>query len=257
MKMSTRSVVPLALPFFFVLSLTVHGAHPLITEDTGTQGIGHFQLELTHDLSRQKDTGLETRDQTLNAILSAGLSDSLDLIVGLPYERVTEWDGGAKTSAHGFADMEVAAKWRFYEAGPLSLALRPGLGLPTGNDDKGLSSAHFVPSLFGVMTYASDPWAFHLHLGYTRNLHDGSDQRNHIYHASMACELGVSDSARLVADASMESSSDLTGPTVASSVVLGLIYSVTSKLELDLGYREGLTDAAPDHAWLTGLSLHF
>lgn len=256
MKKTNLRIALLALIFAHTPAIS-HAAHPLITEDTGTQGTGNFQLELMHDLSSDKEAGTRTSDQSFSAVISYGLTDNLDIVAALPYEHTVERSGGTKTTVHGFADMEIAAKWRFHDEGRLSLALRPGLGLPTGNEDKGLSSEHIIPSLFGVMTYAIEPWAFHLHLGYTRNFHDGSGQRDHIYHASVAAEYHFGDSSRLVADASTETNPDRTGPSHASSIVLGLIYSFTPDLDIDLGYRKGLSDAAADHAWLAGLTIRF
>lgn len=257
MKKISASASAIALISILHWPANALAAHPLITEDTGTQGTGNFQLELTQDLAHDKDAGTETRDRSFSAILSYGLTDTLDIIAALPYEHSTERSGGTKTTVHGFSDMEIAAKWRFYEEGALSLALRPGLGLPTGNDDNGLSSEHYVPSLFGVMTYAIESWAFHLHLGYTRNFPDVPGQRDHIHHASVAAEYHVGESARLVADASTETNPDRAGSHHASSIVLGLIYSITPDLDIDLGYRKGLSDAAADHAWLTGLFIRF
>lgn len=237
-------------------AMPAHAAHPLLTEDTGTQGAGGTQLEITYDHSTTRSAGTKTRGQHLNVVLSYGLTDTLDLIVGLPYERITE-RGATNMRVKGYADMEIAAKWRFYEEGPLSIALRPGLGLPTGNEDRGLGSGHSAPSLFAVMTHAVDPWALHLHLGYTRNFHDGPGQRNHIYHASVAAEYSVSESLRLVADASTESNPDLAGHPNVGSLVLGLVYSMAPDFDLDLGYRHGLTEPAADHTWLAGLALRF
>lgn len=144
MKRATPAGV-LALAFSAQWPVTVHAAHPLLTEDTGTQGAGHYQLELTHDLASDRAAGTKTRSRSANAALTAGLSDALDVIVALPHERLTERTGAAQTTMSGFADMEIAAKWRFYEAGVLSFALRPGLGLPTGNEDEGLSTGHVTP----------------------------------------------------------------------------------------------------------------
>ncbi|MFN3751086.1 MAG: transporter [Thiobacillus sp.] len=246
----------LALAAYVHWATPVHAAHPLLTEDTGTQGTGRTQLEITHDHSTTRNAGTRTRAQSLNVVLSYGLTDTLDLIAGLPYERITE-RGATHTRVKGYADMEIAAKWRFYEEGPLSIALRPGLGLPTGNEDRGLGSGHSAPSLFAVMTHATDPWALHLHLGYTRNFHNGPGQRNHIYHASVAAEYSVSESLRLVADASTESNPGLAGHPNVGSLVLGLVYSVTPDFDIDLGYRHGLTEPAADHTWLAGLVLRF
>ena len=230
--------------------------HPLLTEDTGTQGAGNFQLELTHDHGDTNISGLKVHEQSFNTVLSIGLKDNLDAIISLPYERISE-RGLSDSTVMGFADVEIAAKWRFYEGGPLSIALRPGLGLPTGNEDKGLSAGHLAPSLFAVTTYAIDPWAFHLHLGYGHNIFDGTEQRTHIYHASVAAEYFVSESLRFVGDASVESNPDLSGDTSVGSVVLGMVYAVVPDLDIDLGYRKGLTDPAPDHTWQAGLALRF
>lgn len=237
-------------------ALPAHAAHPLLTEDTGTQGAGRTQLEITYDQSTARAADTRARGQHLSVVLSYGLVDTLDLIVRLPYERTTE-RGATNARVKGYADMEIAAKWRFYKEGPLSIALRPGLRLPTGNEDRGLSSRHSAPSLFAVMTHAAAPWALHLHLGYTRNFHDGPGQRNHIYHASVAAEYSVSESLRLVADASTESNPELAGHPNVGSLVLGVVNSVTPDLDIDLGYRHGLTEPAADHTWLAGLVRRF
>lgn len=256
MKRATPAGV-LALIFSAQWPVMVHAAHPLLTEDTGTQGTGHYQLELTHDLGSDREAGTKTRSRSTNAVLTAGLTDNLDVIVALPHERLTEWAGATKTTTSGYADMEIAAKWRFYEAGALSFALRPGLGLPTGDEDEGLSTGHVTPTLFAVTTYASDPWAFHLHVGYTLNPHPGPDERSHIYHASVAAEYSVSESLRLVADASIERNGERSGHSGVGSMVIGLVASLTPDLDFDFGYRKGLTEPADDHAWLTGLALRF
>jgi len=237
--------------------LTAHAGHPLVTEDTGTQGAGHYQLELTHDLSTDEHAGTKTRTRSINIVFSAGLTDDLDLIITLPHERLTEETGVTKTTISGYADMEIAAKWRFYEEGTLSFALRPGLELPSGNEDEGLSAGHVSPSLFAVSSYENGPWVFHLHVGYAPNLDHGLDEHSHIYHASVAAEYSVSEWLRVVSDLSVERNADRSGHPNVSSMVVGLVVSLTPDLDFDLGYRTGLTDPAADHNWLTGLAFRF
>lgn len=236
---------------------TAFAAHPLLTEDTGTQGTGRAQLELTHDLSHAKDGVSDIRLRRFNAVLSVGLAENLDVIAGLPYERLTERVGAADVTKNGVSDMEIAAKWRFYDDGALSFALRPGLGLPTGNEDKGLGAGHATPSLFAVMSYAREAWTFHLHVGDTRNPHHAPDERSHVAHASVAAEYQLGESLRLVGDASLESNGARDGPPGVGSMVFGLVYSVTPGVDVDFGYRKGLTRAAPDQAWLAGVALRF
>ena len=236
---------------------TAFAAHPLLTEDTGTQGAGNYQLELTHDVSSDRDASSRTSTRDSNAIVSAGLTDTLDFILTLPHERLTERTDTGKTTVTGYGDIEVAAKWRFYEANALSFALRPGLGLPTGNADRDLGAGHATPSLFAVSTYARDDWAFHLHVGYTHQRRPGADERHHIYHASVAAEYKVNESLRLVGDASIERNGKRSGHPGVGSMVIGLVASLTPDLDFDFGYRAGLTEPAADHAWLAGLALRF
>ena len=254
---ATRLAGLLVFAFSVHWPLAARAGHPLLTEDTGTQGAGRYQIELTHELSHNKDGGTKERAKSINAVFSIGLTDTIDAILDLPYEQLTERTGSTSTSVSGYADMEIAAKWRFYDEGPLSFALRPGLGLPTGNEDEGLGADNVIPSLFAVMTYTSDPWAFNLHLGYTRILDNGPEERRNIYHVSASGEYSVNENLRLVSDASVESNPEKSGHPNVGSAVIGLVYSLTPDLDFDFGYRKGLTDAAPDHAWLVGLAWRF
>lgn len=256
MKITTRAAV-FALIFFARCPATAWAGHPLLTEDTATQGAGRYQLEMTHDLSTRQDADARTRFWRINGILSVGLTDALDVIATLPHERLSVRTGATNTTVAGYADMEIAAKWRFYDAGSLSFALRPGLGLPTGNEGKGLGAGHVMPSLFAVTSYADAPWAFHLHVGHTHHPHSGPEGRSHIYHASVAAEYNVSKGLRLVSDVSIERNAERSGHPGVGSMVIGLVVSLTPDLDLDLGYRKGLTEPAPDQAWLTGLAVRF
>jgi len=52
-----------------------YGAHPLNTEDTGTQGAGGWQLELNGERSREAGV----RGAQAAALLSYGFIDTVDL----------------------------------------------------------------------------------------------------------------------------------------------------------------------------------
>jgi hypothetical protein len=72
-----------------------YAAHPLITDDTGTQGKGKFLFELNGQGSYDKmdsrdDTGTtiktKSREQELKSALTYGVIENIDLILGLPYQ---------------------------------------------------------------------------------------------------------------------------------------------------------------------------
>ncbi|HAK89261.1 MAG TPA: transporter, partial [Nitrospiraceae bacterium] len=71
-------------------------AHPLITDDTGTQGKGKFQLEVNSEFTKEKEQQYnsdedkwETKKETggeLATVLSYGITDNVDIVLGLPYQ---------------------------------------------------------------------------------------------------------------------------------------------------------------------------
>jgi len=228
-------------------------AHPLLTEDTGTQGRGNWQLEFTWDQERTAIAGGHEKVDGLGLVLSYGPTDTVDLIIGLPYARVRA-DGDP--TVRGMGDVELAAKWRFWERDGLSLALRPGATFATGNEDKGLGSGEVSPGLLGILSYEFDPWALHLHLGYThnRNVHD---ERRDITEQSIAVVRQIGERLQFVADVSRETNPDRDSDTAIATAVAGLVWSVSEDFDLDVGYRTGLSDTAPDSIVHLGAALRF
>ncbi|MDD2338355.1 MAG: transporter, partial [Geobacteraceae bacterium] len=108
---------------------TAFAAHPLITDDTGTQGKGKFQVELNgeygHDSERALDVKAREYGGSLETVFSAGLIDGVDFVVAVPYElsRVKENDIVA-SDTDGLGDVSLELKWRFFEKGGSSLAFK-------------------------------------------------------------------------------------------------------------------------------------
>lgn len=205
-------------------------------------------------MSIAKNAQAKSRVQLINSIFSAGLADNIDVIITLPYERRTERSDSIKTTVAGYTDMEISTKWRFYKKDALSFAMRAGLGIPTANEDQGLGGGHVIPSLFAVTTYAIDPWAFHLHVGYTFNPHPAAGERSDTYHGSIAAEYSVSERLRIVSDLSTERS----GHPSVGSMVIGLVYSFTPNLNFRFWLSQKASpESGADHAYLLGLALRF
>lgn len=118
-----------------IFSLPAYAAHPLITDDTGTQGKGKFQIEVNAE--HANDNG--NTETALGATLSAGVLDNVDIVIGAPYVFLSEKDDtGHRSYEDGISDLSLALKWRLYENEGLSFALKPGVTLATGDVDKGL-----------------------------------------------------------------------------------------------------------------------
>jgi hypothetical protein len=232
------------------------GMHPLITDDTGTQGKGKFQLELNYEYDRE-DSGDEQEDfHQIQTTLSYGSIDTIDLVVGLPYQIITTKADGVKTTEKGISDITVELKWRFFEREGLSFAVKPGLIIPTGDDEKGLGAGKVGGGSFFVATEELDQWKFHFNAGYRRS-ENTADEMTDIWHLSLATELQVCKWVKAVANIGAEKNSDSGDDTPAAFILGGLVFPVTEYLDLDLGAKTGLTEPESDYALLSGLTLRF
>lgn len=243
-----------------------YAAHPLITDDTGSQGKGKFLFELngqaSHDsMDSRDDAGVKIRTKSreweLKAGLTYGVMENIDVILGMPYQwkRVEESDV-TTSDVHGIADMSLELKWRFYEKDGLSVALKPALTMPTGDKDKDLGTGRATVSLFFIATKELNPLAFHCNLGYKRN-ENQREQREDIWHASLAGEYKVIQKLKLVANIGAERNTDPSSNTHPAFLLGGVIYSIRENLDFDFGIKIGLNETEKDVAFLGGIALRF
>jgi len=264
------------LPFAFCLlpSTLVWAAHPFITDDTGTQGKGNWQLELQGDLLRDKrtaDTGagpVEQKDK-LNAyisVLSYGILENLDVQVGIAYLNTrTTQSGIAIADESGMSDSTLELKWRFYESNGFSLALKPGLLLPTGNEDRGLSTGKTSWGVALLATYEAEPWTFLGNVAYFRarfnDPQTAADSRSDLWRVSGGAAYELTGEVRLVGELGLRSNESRNDEFLPDSTsqfaMLGFIYSPTKKIDLDMGFRKTFNRAEFDKAFLIGATFRW
>ncbi len=231
-------------------------AHPLLTEDTGTQGKGGFQLELMVDKTRDRPPGVTVREVQTAAVLSYGIMENVDLQFGLPYLRQHSHDASGRHVNRGPLDASLDLKWRFLEREALSLALKPGFTLPTGDADRGFGAGRPNWGTLLVLSHEPGPWAFHSHVGYRRN-NNSAGQRKDLAHISAALTWRATDALKLVADVSADTNPDRTDRSSLRYAVLGMIYSLTPSLDLDAGIKHGHGRASADRAFLVGAAFRW
>ncbi len=230
-------------------------AHPLITDDTGTQGgRGRFQLELNGGLSSHRRVlgGVEVKESAreLAAAVSMGVLEEVDLVVGVPWASSEVRENGAlAASERGLGDTSVEIKWRFLEIEGFSLAVKPGLAFGSGDYSLGATI---------VATQALGPFSFHANGSYMRNefkLQEDKDaNRSDIWHGSIAVALQVAQGLQAVVNAGVETNGDRSSNVWPAFALGGVIYSVTEKLDLDLGVKFGLNEAEPDLTGMAGMA---
>ncbi|MEN8264411.1 MAG: transporter [Nitrospirota bacterium] len=232
----------------FLSSSPSFGAHPLITDDSGTVGAGKFQLELNGEYS--KDGTNSTTE--IAATVTGGIKDKLDIVFSAPYQFLRSRDeSDNKTTEDGISDIAVELKWRLYEKEEFGLALKPGITFPSGDDDKGLGDGKPSYGLVFITTKEIDPVTLHMNIGFTKNRKELRD----IWHYSLATEYEIRKNLLFVANIGVETNPEKESNTHPVFLLGGFIYSLNDNFDIDLGIKAGLNKAEPDYTVLAGLAI--
>lgn len=242
--------------FYFSLFTVSHAAHPLITDDTGTQGKKNFQLELNSEFAHEAEDGAKEDAFEFSSVLSYGLADAVDIVLGIPYQHLRLQGDGQKNTEDGLSDISLELKWRLYEKDGLSLALKPGITLPTGDDERGLGAGKVTYSAFFITSKEIEPWAFHLNLGYIRN-ENKADERKNLWHASLAATVEAIKNLTVAANVGIERNVDSNVNTHPAFILGGVIYSLSDNLDIDAGIKAGINKPETDYSVLAGLAWRF
>jgi len=218
-------------------------AHPLITEDTGTQGRGNWQLELNVERAREGNEQATLWQTTV----SYGFAEAADLQVTLPYV--------AGALANGKGDLAIDVKWRFWERDALSLGMKPGATLPTGDDGRGLGAGRATLGALLFASYERDAWSVHAQGGYRYNQNTLGERRD-LTQYSASLWLKPLEALRLVGELGLASARTPQTNAQQRFWTLGAIWSPRKDLDLDLGWRRGEGDLA-DRSFGAGVTLRW
>lgn len=127
------------------LPLSAWAALPLITDDTGTQGKGKFQVEIgaAYDRGRETVDGTMLKETVFSIVstLTYGVNERIDIFVNVPYAWSSSQSGDEpNVRVDGISDTALGIKRRFFDREGLSLGLKPFITVPSGNDAKTLGT---------------------------------------------------------------------------------------------------------------------
>ena len=247
---------PLLIAVALLSAPPARAAHPLITEDAYTLGEGVAQMEVGFEHARFDQSGVQGRANNVRPVLSYGVRDNLDVLVGTPYLDTRELSVDGVQRTRGLADASLEVKWRFAEYDFAKLALKPGLTVPSGNFRQGLGTGRVVPSIFLVSTSELGAWILNVHVGYLRN-ENRVDERRDLLHLSGSVVYRVTPRLQWAVDLSADSNVDKDNGTFPAVALTALIYSPAESLDLDLGVKAGLNAAADDYGLLAGVTFRW
>jgi len=247
-----------------IFSSPVLALQPLITDDTGSQGVGGNQLEVSYALDRTKVAGETERVQSVPVVYTYGLSDRVDIFASIAYSRIrNDIPGG---DASGMGNTVIGAKWRFFEndeAG-ISLAIKPELAAPVSSqrESDGLGTGKTSGNLTFILSQEVPFGAVHFNAGVGRDRfrHSEDNPKTDYTRFSVAPVWDVSEQWKLALDLGTESAR-ADGETVRSKFgEIGAIYSPSKDLDLALGYIRTTDDESPKsktHSITAGLTWRF
>jgi predicted porin len=176
---------------------------------------------------------------------------------------VRQTQGGTEANENGIGDVTLALKWRFYgekEKG-LQFAIKPSVTFPTGDEDKGLGYGREAYGITFISTFEREEWCVSANLGYLYNeygLQSNRDAyRKDIWSASLSGQYEFVEKLWLVGEVGVLRNPNVTSDTLPAFINAGVIYELTKSIDLDIGYRYGLTKPAVDYSISGAVTIRF
>lgn len=241
------------LPVLSLLPTLAMAGHPLVSDDSGTQGTGRWQMELNTDRGRYETAGAGTTVQQINTTLTYGVTEDLDLALNLPWLEISP---EALPGVRGPGDAALIAKWRIHDQDGWSWALKPQINLVSGDADSGLGNGRTGAALNSLFAVTRGPWTLLANVGATWN-NNRTGARTALWNFSTAATFTPIEQLKLAIDVGTYQNADPANSVHPAFVLLGAVWSVHQSLDLDVGVKRGLNDSEVRHSLGAGITLHF
>lgn len=230
------------------LALPAQAAQPLITDDTGTQGKGGQQIEISQAMDRLRQAAERGRSRATGLTYTLGLSDQADLFVSGSYQGLRLANA---SPASGWGNPVLGVKWRWWEheASKTSLALKPELLLPVGAGDEAseLGVGKVSYALNAIVSRETGFGALHFNMAFKRDRRRNSLETERGIRYSVAPVWDLSTSWKLALDMGLETTRKGSGIRVRSRFVeVGAIYSPDKHQDWALGFIRSADNDSPE-----------
>lgn len=226
---------------------------PLVTDDTGTQGAGHQQLEWSHE--RTKVLGQEQRSRENGWTYTVGLAPALDVFVAASHVH--------RVDAQGWGNPVLGAKWRLLETedAQTSLALKPELAVPVGRrrETEQLGSGQLSGNLTLVLSQSTSFGAIHFNGGWgvDRFRREAAQADVHYRRWSVAPVWVVNNGLTLAVDVGLERASQAGAVTTTRFSQGAVVLALRPDMDWAFGVVRKRQPAETAQAWTSGLTWRF
>jgi len=240
---SARSRLLPVILLLFLTPISAWGYRPFVSTDAAVADVKEMEVEIGYfDLERDrgKNTFLVPK-----VVLNYGLVQNLELVGEFSVQVPPR--GSVQLADPALSLKAVLKEGVLQEKSGVSFAVEAGPLLPSTNKDEnrfGLEAIGIVSGKLGALTY-------HLNVG------GGLDraQTDPFMVWGVIAELPITSKLRVVGEINGES---VKGNTPDNSVLLGVIWQAPwQNVFIDAGIRRGLSHAAADWMFTTGLTFSF
>ncbi|CAN5244093.1 transporter [soil metagenome] len=232
---------------------TCFAAHPLVSDDSGTQGKTGYQFEANADATRHERDDAVSRSRLASATLTYGVTDRMDFALTVPYLRLAPSDSPA---SRGIGDMQLGVKWRFLEENGWSVAWKQHFIFPSGDQRRGLGNGRAGIGAGILAAYQHDKLQWLVNAGYAYN-GNAVGARSNLWNVSSAVLWQIKPTVKAVLDVGAYRNTDRNENRDPAFAIIGVIFSLTEKLDIDFGMRKGLNKAEMDYAAGAGVTLRW
>lgn len=219
------------------LALTFSGAVfagiPMVTDDTGTQGAGGNQIELSYSRDKAED-GSRAREIAL--VYTLGVTETIDIFVEQGRQKNTS-DTGVSTS--GYGNTVLGAKWLAWESEhKTSFGLGASVALPVSaekeNQELGTGKTSYEAAL--LLTQEM-PWgSVDANLGAGREKFRDPANNTDTTHFSVAPAYNLNEHIKFALDLGLDRAKTDTVTEKSRYAEIAVVYAPTEDFEFGLGY---------------------
>jgi hypothetical protein len=230
--------------------------HPLITDLAETVAPLRFEAETAVEYSSNDEAGTKVKILKMEETVTAGIIPRLDAYVKLPFVHVKRDNGAENLTNSGLSDITFGTKWNFMHVDKISLAVKPFVLLPVGDEKKelGYGKAGYGADLIASLEL-NKHLAFDANVGFTSQGVKDSDTVN-TFRGSVAGRYEATKELKAVAEIALYKT-DVTDSEMQAVLTAGAVYEATKNLDVDLGVRLGLTKEAEDFVVLAAATFKF